>query len=134
VLLLSRAIALFYTEAFIARELEMLLYHNVNYHGHNHYREEMCSLSRDCCPVPASQWGEGVSSRMGGQVPPKRKHGACTSKHVSFSTESKGTSSAMSQLPPQSLSDLTWQPLSKPTPRYKLILCPQKGGSKLKDK
>ena len=93
-LLLSRAITQFYIESFISKELEMLFYQNVNYRGHNGHREELCLLSRGSCPVPDSQWREGVSSRMGGQVSPKRKCDTCTSKRVPFSTELKGTSSA----------------------------------------
>lgn len=49
VFVLSRVITQFYIESFISKELEMLLYQNVNYQRHSHHRVETCLLSRSSC-------------------------------------------------------------------------------------
>lgn len=82
VFVLSRVITQFYIESFISKELEMLLYQNVNYQRHSHHRVETVSCLGAAPRVIASQSRTRVRQHDGQSVAPcKRAWHLCFSTH-----------------------------------------------------
>lgn len=130
VFVLSKVITQFYIESFISKELEILLYQNVNYQRHSHHRVETCLLSRSSCP------GHSQSVQSQGE----------TAGWAASDTLQESMASVLLStfFPPQALSslglnffpshsDFTWQLLPSPTLRPRLKVWHQKGPSELKD-
>lgn len=130
VFVLSRVITQFYRKSFISKELEMLLYQNVNYQRHSHHRVETCLLSRSSCPGHTSQFRTRVRQQDGQPVAPCRR-----AWHLGFSAHSflRRPSPVCVSTSSPFTSDFTWQLLPSPTLRHRLQAWPQKGAGELTD-